>query len=138
MAEIQTKEGQLIEILRKGGRKERVASALELGRLKVRDAVPALIEALNEGEPALQINAALALWMIAKIKDGLPTLLDYLRSTSEDFRTGAALALKFMGQDIATDLTRILEEDPSRLDVKWLLEEIKRKGRPNRSKTLLQ
>jgi HEAT repeat protein len=125
-------ERALIEDLRSGKPSVRVRAAERLQHTGSAAAVPALREALRSDNLLLQLAAGLALWKIARDPEAVDATLEALAGASPDAREGAVYVLGAMGREIVPILEKRLAREPTRADLRRILEEIKTRASGSR------
>ena len=101
--------------LKKGVGLVRVNAAIELGKLKAREAIPALLEALKDPNMALRNNAAFALGEIGA-GEAVPHLIDLLHDPEERVRKSAVKALGMIcAREAVAPLIQVLDTEISRV-----------------------
>jgi len=120
----------LVNDLKKGIGLVRVNAATELGRLRERRAVPALIESLKDPNMALRSNAAFALGEIGA-SEAAPRLIDLLRDPEERVRKSVVKALGMIrAKEAVAPLIQVLDADNSRVIRKSALRSLGQIGDP--------
>jgi HEAT repeat protein len=116
--------------LKKGIGLVRVNAAIELGKLRERRAIPALIEALKDPNMALRNNAAFALGEIGDC-EAAPHLIELLRDPEERVRKSAIKALGMIcAKDAVAPLVQLLDIDNSRVIRKSAIRSLGQIGDP--------
>ncbi len=124
---------KLIDDLKNGIGLIKVNSAIELGRLKEKKAIPVLVEALTYSNMAVRSNAAFALGELGA-REAVTGLIALLKDPEERVRKSAAKALGMIGApDSAAPLVSLLESEKSRIVLKSALRSL---GQVGDSKTL--
>jgi len=101
--------------LKKGIGLVRVNAAIELGKLKDRKAIPALLVALKDPNMALRNNAAFALGEIGA-GEAVPHLIDLLRDPEERVRKSVVKAMGMIrARETVAPLIQVLETEISRV-----------------------
>ena len=121
---------ELINDLKKGLGMARVNAAVELGKLKDKQAEKALIEALIDKSMAVRNNAAFALGELGS-NAAVPHLIDLLRVPEERVRKSAVKALGMIGAREAIDpLIHLLDSDKSHIVKKSAIRSLGQIGGP--------
>lgn len=105
----------LVNDLKKGIGLVRVNAAVELGKLKDKNAVPALLVALKDPNMALRNNAAFALGEIGA-GEAVPHLIDLLRDPEERVRKSVIKAMGMIrAREAVAPLIQVLDIEISRV-----------------------
>jgi len=119
---------KLISDLKNGIGLVRVNSAIELGKLKEKKAIPVLLEALAYTNMAVRSNAAYALGELGA-KEAAAGLISLLKDPEERVRKSAAKALGMIGAtEAAAPLMSLLESEQSRVVLKSALRSLGQVG----------
>jgi HEAT repeat protein len=122
---------------------DRAEAAQALGefRTNAAAAVPALVSALEDGDPLLRLDASFALWQIepARVEQTLAILIENLRGSNPFHAYRAAIRLGEMGfaaksaiPDLEQALQRRYEWDAAHDVVRSALKEVKRQSNERR------
>jgi len=120
----------LVKDLERGIGLVRVNAATELGKLREKRAVPALIGALKDPNMALRNNAAFALGEIGA-REAAPRLIDLLRDPEERVRKNAIKALGMIcAREAVAPLVQVLDAEISRVIRKSAIRSLGQIGDP--------